>query len=143
MLTTPAAGADPGSGGSRLTGTVTLHATALAPRTLAQGAHARRAAKIPIKVYGAPTSGAGLGRITTAPNGDMWFVESDGYKIGRIKPSGRIDEWTLPVDDDCDDPDTGPSCTHTDDPEIEDLDVASNGLVWLVIDSGWRSPRST
>lgn len=42
-----------------------------------------------VTVYPVPTSDAGLGRIVTAPNGDMWFVERDTNQIGRITPGGR------------------------------------------------------
>jgi streptogramin lyase len=32
--------------------------------------------------------------ITAGPDGNMWFTELSGSRIGRIKPSGRIDDWS-------------------------------------------------
>lgn len=78
--------------------------------------------------YPVPTSAAGLGRITTAPDGSMWFVEKDANKIGRITPSGAITELTLPAQ-------TTPGSL------VEDLDVDASGLVWVVWDSGWQISR--
>ena len=32
--------------------------------------------------------------ITAGPDRNMWFTEVSGSRIGRIKPSGRIDDWS-------------------------------------------------
>ena len=32
--------------------------------------------------------------ITAGADGNMWFAEVSGSRIGRIKPSGRIDDWS-------------------------------------------------
>jgi virginiamycin B lyase len=89
----------------------------------------RRAAKAgSFQVYPVPTSAAGLRRITTAPNGDMWFVERDKNKVGRITPAGAIDEFNLP-------PQTTPGSL------VKDLDVDAAGNVWVVYDSGWKVIR--
>jgi len=104
-------------------------------------------ATIPVKVFGAPSSNADLGRITTAPNGDMWAVETEANALIRIKPTGAITEWNFPNDvgtspsDPCYDDSTLPGCTHTDDPELKDLDVANDGMVWVIMDSGWKIGR--
>ncbi|HEU5199028.1 MAG TPA: hypothetical protein VFU32_05295, partial [Ktedonobacterales bacterium] len=35
--------------------------------------------------------------ITTGPDGNLWFTESTGNKIGRVTPAGRIQEFSLPT----------------------------------------------
>jgi virginiamycin B lyase len=79
-----------------------------------------------VSVFPVPTSSAGLGRITTAPNGNMWFVMRDANKVGRITPSGIISEFALPP-------------TTTGDGWVMDLDVGADGTVWVVYDSGWHA----
>lgn len=89
----------------------------------------RQAAKAGgIQVFPVPTSAAGLGRITTAPNGDMWFVEGDKNKIGRITPAGVITEYNLPAQ-------------TVVDTTVNDLDVDATGQVWVAWDSGWKISR--
>jgi virginiamycin B lyase len=77
------------------------------------------------RIIPVPTSSAGVGRIVTAPNGNMWFVERDANKVGRITPSGQITEFPLPAQ--------FPGTSKT-----EDLDVAPDGNVWVVYESGSR-----
>lgn len=81
-----------------------------------------------IRGYAVPTSAAGLGRITTAPDGNMWFTEADKNKIGRISISGAITEFTLPAQ-------------TTADSKVKDIEVDATGLVWVVWDSGWQISR--
>lgn len=81
-----------------------------------------------VRVFPVPSSSAGLRRITTAPSGDMWFVEENTNKIGRITPSGAITEMTLPAQ-------------TTPDSRVHDLDVAPDGNVWVAWDSGWKLSR--
>ncbi|MDQ6525151.1 hypothetical protein RB608_16140 [Nocardioides sp. LHD-245] len=89
----------------------------------------RQAAKAGgFQVFPVPTSAAGLRRITTAPNGDMWFVERDKNKVGRITLAGAITEYSLPAQT------TGGSL-------VKDLDVDAAGNVWVVSDSGWKVVR--
>lgn len=76
-----------------------------------------------VRVYPVPTSAAGLGRIVTAPDGDMWFTEENANKIGRITPSGRITEYVVAAPDGIDG-------------AVPDLDVAPDGTVWLLGDHG-------
>jgi len=47
--------------------------------------------------YGIPTSGSGPIGITAGPDGNVWFTESNGDKIGTITTSGKITEYTLPT----------------------------------------------
>jgi virginiamycin B lyase len=81
-----------------------------------------------VSVFPVPTSNAGLGRITTAPDGTMWFVEEDANKVGRITPGGQVTEYAL-------------GATTTDEASVMDLDVAPDGAVWVVYDSGWNAVR--
>ncbi|SDE00684.1 hypothetical protein [Nocardioides lianchengensis] len=79
-----------------------------------------------VRRFPVPTSTAGLGRIRTAPNGDMWFTMEDANKIGRITPAGRITEYTI---EDRDDIGGG----------VPDLAVAADGTVWIIWDHGRRA----
>src|SRR5262249_26648268 len=42
-----------------------------------------------------PNSGTPEG-ICEGPDGNMWFTESDGMKVGRITPDGDIREYPIP-----------------------------------------------
>ena len=47
----------------------------------------------------APIAGTGTCQpagITTGPDGNIWFTEENGNRIGRITPSGQITEFDLP-----------------------------------------------
>ncbi len=81
-----------------------------------------------LRIFPVPTSAADLGRITTAPNGDMWFVEGARNKVGRITTSGAIEEFNLPA-------------TTTGDGTVKDLDIDSAGNVWVAWDTGWHVTR--
>jgi streptogramin lyase len=41
-------------------------------------------------------SGSGPNGITLGPDGNLWFVETAGNRIGRITPAGKIKEYSLP-----------------------------------------------
>jgi streptogramin lyase len=43
-----------------------------------------------------PTANSYPGGITAGPDGNLWFTESSGNKIGRITPAGQIDEFPIP-----------------------------------------------
>ena len=45
--------------------------------------------------YGLPTPAAGPGQMTAGPGGNLWFVESNAGKIGRISTSGQITEYPI------------------------------------------------
>jgi virginiamycin B lyase len=78
-----------------------------------------------VSVFPVPTSNAGLERIVTAPDGSMWFVESEVGKIGRITTAGEIQEYRLP-----------PTTTGSVDGSVMGLDVGSDGVVWVTYDYG-------
>ena len=88
---------------------------ALAPATPASAA---------ITVYPVPTSGAGLGRIVTAPDGSMWFLMETANKVGRITTGGQLQEFALP----------DPGSTVED--PANDLDVSPDGSVWVTTSHG-------
>ena len=43
-----------------------------------------------------PTAASGPLRITTGPDGNLWFTEHDVHKIGRITPAGVVTEFPVP-----------------------------------------------
>ena len=49
-----------------------------------------------IKEFSVPGQGYPVS-ITTGPDGNLWFTEEFANEIGRITPSGAIDEFTVPV----------------------------------------------
>jgi virginiamycin B lyase len=44
-----------------------------------------------------PTPSSGPEGITVGRDGNIWFVESNGNKVGRITTAGKLTEFTLPV----------------------------------------------
>jgi len=44
-----------------------------------------------------PTRASGPSSIVTGPDGNLWFTETTGDRIGRITPSGVITEFALPA----------------------------------------------
>lgn len=77
-------------------------------------------------VFPVPTSNAGLSRIVTAPDGNMWFIERHANRVGRITPGGQVTEYPLPD-------------TTTGEGDVMDLDIAPDGTLWVVYDSGWHA----
>jgi uncharacterized protein (TIGR03437 family) len=45
--------------------------------------------------YPIPTSGSNPQAITAGPDGNLWFVETAGNKIGKIAPTGTITEYSI------------------------------------------------
>jgi streptogramin lyase/single-stranded DNA-binding protein len=50
-----------------------------------------------ITEFPAPNSGSSLYDITAGPDGNLWFTEWSGNRIGRITPSGTIAEFPMPT----------------------------------------------
>lgn len=44
-----------------------------------------------------PTPASRPYTITPGPDGNLWFTESDGNRIGRLTPRGRLTEFTVPT----------------------------------------------
>ena len=51
----------------------------------------------PFTEYPIPTAPSGAEGITSGPDGNLWFTEWDGNKIGRITPTGSITEYPTPT----------------------------------------------
>src|SRR5437879_7114137 len=49
----------------------------------------------PIVEFAVPTTNSAPGSITAGPDGNLWFTEEAGNKIGRISPSGAFGEFSL------------------------------------------------
>lgn len=58
--------------------------------------------------------------IITGPDGNLWFTERQGNKIGRISPSGTVTEFPLPSGH------SGPN----------GITVGPDGTLWFTQDSG-------
>jgi len=54
-------------------------------------------AQISITEYQIPTGGSQPAGITQGPDGNLWFTEYVGNKIGKITPSGVIAEFPIPT----------------------------------------------
>jgi hypothetical protein len=69
-----------------------------APLRPANPARATPTVELPrqFKSYPLPTSSAGPLDIKRGPDGNLWFVEFDAGKIGKITPSGVVTEYPLP-----------------------------------------------
>ncbi len=50
-----------------------------------------------ISEFPTPTADSGPGTLAAGPEGDIWFREYAGEKIGRIAPSGQIAEFPIPT----------------------------------------------
>jgi len=50
-----------------------------------------------IEEYPVPTADSAPAGITAGPDGNLWFTESAGNKIGMITPSGEITEFAIPT----------------------------------------------
>jgi virginiamycin B lyase len=46
--------------------------------------------------FAVPTPNVRPYRITVGPDGNLWFGELAGGRLGRITPSGALTEFTLP-----------------------------------------------
>ena len=71
---------------------MTVAITPLAFSGIAEGATPQ------ITEFPIPTEHSSPHSITAGPEGDLWFTESKGAKIGRIAPSGQITEFQLPAE---------------------------------------------
>ncbi len=50
-----------------------------------------------ITEYALPTSNSGATGIASGPDGNLWFTEAGGNRIGRITASGEITEYPVPT----------------------------------------------
>src|SRR5882724_2268244 len=52
---------------------------------------------VSIKEYSIPTAKSSPQRIALGPDGNLWFTEGSGNKIGRITPAGEVTEFPMPA----------------------------------------------
>src|SRR2546421_579469 len=71
-------------------------ALTLGGATVASAAASMRASAGTITESPIPTKSSYPQGITTGPDGNLWFAESTGERIGRITPSGKITSFPLP-----------------------------------------------
>lgn len=67
------------------------------------------------------------GNITSGPDGNLWFTEHDGGKVGRISPKGKIREFT----------------PHTNNDDTFDITAGPDGNLWFTENSANRIGRIT
>src|SRR5258706_8535479 len=68
---------------------------ALSGATVASAAATVPARAGKVTEYSIPTALSFPEGITTGPDGNLWFAEYKGHKIGRITPSGSFTEFPL------------------------------------------------
>ncbi len=51
-----------------------------------------------ITAFAIPTAASRPANITLGPDGNLWFVEYQSSKIGRITPAGDIAEFSIPTE---------------------------------------------
>ena len=71
----------------------------LASICLLGGSVASASPQAKVKQFAIPTLDSRPYSITSGPDGNLYFTESDGDKIGRITPTGKIHEFDLPHPD--------------------------------------------
>ncbi len=64
---------------------------------LCTGAALARAPGGPLTEFVLPMPGSRPYTITPGPDGNLWFTESDGNRIGRISPAGQLTEFAVPT----------------------------------------------
>src|SRR5438093_1231840 len=84
-------------------------------------------AQVTFTEYPVPTPASFPGRITAGPDGNVWFTESLGNKIGRITPAGVITEFPVPTSD-----------SHPD-----GITAGPDGNVWFTEITGMKIGRIT
>ena len=59
--------------------------------------HSHAQGTITIRGFPIPTASSQPNSITSGPDGNLWFTEASGNKIGKITPSGTIIEYPVPT----------------------------------------------
>ena len=70
--------------------------TATATDTAGDTSEFSMRSRTPIGLFAVPTPNSVPVWITAGPDGNMWFTEAVGNKVGRISPSGAITEFPIP-----------------------------------------------
>ncbi|WGY02935.1 hypothetical protein QI633_04075 [Nocardioides sp. QY071] len=111
--------------------TVVLSSAGLAPAGARanDGAAAVPASGPTIATYPVPTADARLDSLVRGPDGNLWFAESKGWKLGRITASGSITEFGVVPDGGS----TGPT----------ELVSGDDGYLYFLTDTSTRLRRAT
>src|SRR6266700_3918680 len=59
--------------------------------------HTHAQSTVTFTEFNVSTSGSGPEGIAKGPDGNLWFTESTGNKIGKITPTGTITEYPIPT----------------------------------------------
>jgi virginiamycin B lyase len=86
--------------------------------TCGQGTVAKVTPAGGVTQFAIPTANSSPFDITAGPDGNLWFTEYKGNKIGRITPQGVITEFSVPT------PDSGPAA----------ICVGPDGNIWFTED---------
>ncbi|HJT55098.1 MAG TPA: hypothetical protein VJ761_01280 [Ktedonobacteraceae bacterium] len=62
--------------------------------------------------------------IAAGPDGNLWFTEQNGHKIGRITPNGKLSEFALPT-----------TCQFACQPTS--ITAGPDGSLWFTTDNGY------
>jgi streptogramin lyase len=76
----------------------------------------------PVVLFNVPTQNAGLSGIANGPDGNLWFTETFGAKIGKITPAGAVTEFALP--------------STTGNPQPQAITTGPDGNIWFTDDLG-------
>lgn len=74
--------------------------------------------------YQLPTHGSQPGHIVLGPDGNIWFAEYAGNRIGRLTPGGLLTEFTVPTTS-----------------SLADLTAGRDGAIWFTEESAGRIGR--
>jgi virginiamycin B lyase len=86
-----------GSGDTPLTVTVTVRDVGGGSATATSSATVADAPLLPVTEFALPTSPSQPQDITVGPDGNLWFTESTGNRVGRITTAGAVTEFALPT----------------------------------------------
>ena len=75
---------------------------------------------------GEPIDAAGVNQITAGPDGNLWFIEEYGDRIGRITPKGKVTEFSVGI---------------TPGAFLSGITAGPDGNVWFT-DAAWRTPSA-
>jgi streptogramin lyase len=59
--------------------------------------HAHAQGTLNISEFSIPTSSSDPVSITSGPDGNLWFTEFDGHKIGKVTPDGTVNDFLVPT----------------------------------------------
>jgi streptogramin lyase len=69
---------------------IKVRGASVRPRLILEPLEDRRLLAVSITEFPIPTTGAGFFAITTGPDGNLWFTESNSDKVGTINPTTHV-----------------------------------------------------